>query len=280
MVSDGRIDTTVGPMHDSVSDAEFEHLRRRLCPPAYAPHVMEQNVLVVNTGALVVLIDCGIGDHGVLGPHAGRLPHNLVAAGVDPAEVDLVLLTHAHIDHCGGLVSEDGRVRFPRARVVVSERDVARLSVVSADDSIQASIQRAVARAIGAYGDDVVALSGEGEVVPGITALETPGHTPGHLVFRVHSGSESVVALGDLCHDYAIQPRLIDRETSFDADRPTARDTRRRSFTHFAERQERILGYHFPWPGLGWLVAEDAGFRFLPEPMNTLSESVEGDEAR
>lgn len=164
------------------------------------------NAFLVNTDERLVLIDAGTAT--AMGPSLGRLLINLAAAGIEPAAVDAVLLTHMHPDHAYGLLTAGGAAAFPNAEVVVAEpefafwSDDAMLTRAAADAKPFFEGARA---AVKPYAARLRRFSADGEVVPGIAAVSAPGHTPGHTMYRVTSGDAALLVWGDLVHSAALQ---------------------------------------------------------------------------
>ncbi len=236
---------------------------------------LEQNVLVVNTGRQLILFDTGMGDSmgdasRMFGPTTGRLLANMRAAGIDPAQIDLVCATHAHCDHVWALVDANGNRNFPNAQVAISEADV-RFWTDDANKRGPAFMTAFIDGAkknLNAYRDRMVMLRDGAEVAPGVTALAAPGHTVGHHVFAITSGNATVVNTGDLAHHQVLLLRRPSLEFSFDSDPALSARTRTRMLDRIATDRHAVLSYHFPWPGLGNVSREGEGFAWHATPMN------------
>jgi glyoxylase-like metal-dependent hydrolase (beta-lactamase superfamily II) len=204
------------------------------------------------------------------GPWCGKLLDNLRAAGITPEQIDLVAVTHAHCDHCWGLVDERGNRVFPNAQVAVSETDL-KFWTDDANKRGPAFLTPFIEGAkknLGAYRDRLIMVRDGQEVVPGVTAISAPGHTLGHHVYAVTSGNQTVVNTGDLAHHYILLLRRPMWEFSFDTDPKQSAQTRSRMLDRFATDRTAILSYHFPWPGLGHVAKEGEGFAWVPAPTN------------
>lgn len=222
------------------------------------------NAFVIETGRNTVLVDAGGGSTTVYS--MGQLPHNLAAAGFKPEDFDTVLLTHIHPDHSSGLIDPSGQPMFPRADVILHEDD---LNFWSDKDA------RAKSVAAGPYLGSADALleshrgrfrpvSG-GEVVPGITQLHMPGHTPGHSGYQLDSAGETLVMWGDTVHVPEIQIPRPQVTSEFDIDEPLAHESRRKIFERVAAEGALVTGGHIHLPGFAHLVKAGSGFRLVPE---------------
>ena len=219
----------------------------------------------VNTGDRLVLVDTGTGDQFAAEIDQGA--RSMAAAGIDPSDVDMVILTHFHPDHVGGLTDESGTPVFPHADILFPQPEFALLEDGAAA-GVPAMVQSFVdvARAkLGAYGDRVQ-LYGDGETLsPGLTALATPGHTPGHMVVHVDSDGDELLVLGDAVTYPALFVANPGWHVMFDMDGPQAETSRRALLDRAAADRLRIIGYHFPFPSIGRVAATSDGFRYVPE---------------
>ena len=232
---------------------------------------VEQNALVVNTGEKLVLIDTGIGFRKIYGPRSGRLLFNLQAAGINPASIDVVVLSHAHPDHCWGLVGEDGKPNFPNAQIFITQAD---LEFWTDEGKLS---HPTLGAAIGPIRDTLLPLrermiflkDGQ-DVVPGIQALFTPGHTVGHTSFVINSQGQSLINIADLCHQYVLQMENPRAEFARDTDPQQGVSSRLRIFDMVANQKIPIVAYHLPWPGVGHVAKRGDGYRYIAAPMQTV----------
>ncbi len=215
-----------------------------------AAHAATDNVtlsvdaLLVRDGSRLVLIDTG------LGPKAGgSLISSLKAAGVTPNQITDVLITHPHGDHVGGLLDASGQPAFPKAKVRMSSADWTYLQ----SQSGMADLTKAIA-------PQVAAFEPGAQVTPSITAIAIPGHTPGHVGYQIVSGKARLLDIGDTAHSSIISLAKPDWTMGFDGDAATAKKSRRATLTELANDHETIFAPHFPYPGVGTVVASGDGF--------------------
>lgn len=276
VVTDGLLH--MGPPRDTFPDADVDDIDR-LLTHAFLPTeniALDQNVLIVNTGEHLVLFDTGAGINAefgrkTFGPGTGQAIVNMRAAGIDPASIDVVALTHTHPDHCWGLVDDNNRKLFPNARIAVSKAD---LDYWTNLDNIEESMSAHMKdHFLGAHKNlapyrDVITLVEDGEeIVPGIRAHATPGHSPGHTMYEISSQGKSLVCWGDLCHHQILLLQRPGWAFRFDHDSGAAAATRLRVLDWICRDEHAVLSYHFPFPGRGHLRREGDGYSWLPLPV-------------
>lgn len=232
--------------------------------------VLEQNVPIVNFGDRLVMFDTGMGFSKAFGPTTGRLLTSMREAGIDPAAIDAIVCSHAHIDHTGGICSADGKPNFPNAQIYISQvdhdywLDDARLG-----GPFKAFGEHARAN-LRPVRDRIVFFKDGQEFLPGITAISAPGHSPGHTIFNVSSGGKSFAFLGDLTHHPVLLTENPRVEFAYDYDPKQSVQSRVRLLTMLAEQKTPVMSYHFAWPGFGNLAKVGDGFRYYPAPMQML----------
>jgi glyoxylase-like metal-dependent hydrolase (beta-lactamase superfamily II) len=227
--------------------------------------VMDQNALVINTGDKLALFETGMSSVKRT-EDMGLLVGNLKAAGIDPKDIDYLIPSHAHIDHIGGVLAADGSRNFPNAQIFISQADLEYWTNEGLAGTPAEGSMRAARKNLLPNRDRILFYSDGKEVIPGVQAMHTPGHTVGHTCFVVTSGSDTLYFAGDLAHHNVIikNPRM---EDTFDTDRPLGIQTRLRTMDMLAAQRMRALVYHLPWPGLGHFVKRGDGFHFEPEPL-------------
>jgi glyoxylase-like metal-dependent hydrolase (beta-lactamase superfamily II) len=233
--------------------------------------VLEQNALVVNTGDKLVLFDTGTGsDKTPFGPKAGRLKKNLAAAGIDPKDIDAVAITHAHPDHCWGLMGESATRNFPNAQIYLAQSDLefwtdeGKKSIPFVGGFIDPTRAQLLPNR-----DRIVFVKDGQEIVPGIQAMAAPGHTVGHTVFMITSQGKTICNAADLAHHHVLTMQTPKMEFAFDTDAKQGAATRIRVFDMLAAQRIPLLAYHFPWPGIGHVAKRGEGYAYVATPQVT-----------
>ncbi len=209
--------------------------------------------LLVKSGDRVLLFDTGAGV--TAGDAAGRLVASMNEAGISPASVTDVFISHAHGDHIGGAFDKDGALVFPNATVRMSAPEWEATEASAAEDEQRAALVQTIAPKVETFAPGA-------EIVPGIVkAVDIKGHTPGHSGYLITSGNESLLYIGDSAHHYIVSVQEPDWTIQFDRDAPTAQASRKELIETNAASGQRIYAVHFPFPGLGQFSAE--GDRFV-----------------
>lgn len=228
--------------------------------------------LVVNTGKKLVLIDTGNGDLGA--STSGTWMHNFRAAGFQPTDVDSIIISHFHADHINGLRLRDGTAVFPQAEIMVPAPEwefwTNESKVLAAPDGVRVNAQN-VQRVFGPMGKDITTYSWGQEILPGVTALEAAGHTPGHTAYAIISGSGKLLVMSDVTNQTSIFARHPTWSAVFDQDAEMARNTRQRMLDLVAGERMQVSFYHAPFPATGHIAREADGFRLVPQVWNSKS---------
>ena len=225
------------------------------------------NAFLVNTGDRLVLIDSGAGQ--LFGPTLGRFAANLTALGIDPATVDVIAMTHLHPDHFGGLLTSDAKLAFPNAAIFIAEADTkfwldeATAAKVPAENKPFFDQARMMVGPYVAAQRYQPAVDGK-EVVAGVTAIAAPGHTPGHTMYRISSGDQTLLIWGDIVHSASLQFSHPDWAIAFDTDQDLAIATRTKVFDMTATDKLTVAGAHLPFPGIGHVVKSGSGYGYAP----------------
>jgi glyoxylase-like metal-dependent hydrolase (beta-lactamase superfamily II) len=235
---------------------------------AYMPKGMVTvpfNPVVINTGSKLVLIDTGYGPN--IGPTVGLLPANMAAAGIDPKQIDIVILSHLHPDHINGIRTADGALAFPQAEIKVPSVDWAFWNDegnMSRAQGFMADYFKNFHRVFDSIKDKLTKYEWAQEVGPGITALDTRGHTPGHTSFAVASGSARVLVQSDVTNIPELFLRHPDWQVMFDIDPQQAAATRHKFYDMAAAEKATIIGFHFVFPSIGHVEKDGNNYRLVP----------------
>ncbi|HML08232.1 MAG TPA: MBL fold metallo-hydrolase [Xanthobacteraceae bacterium] len=233
------------------------------------------NPQLINTGGKLVLIDCGLGSAWFENSKGavGRTVLNLIAAGVDPKNVDIVLMSHLHPDHTNGIRAADGAMAFPNAEIMVPAKDWA--FWMSEENAAKAQSNQMmkdyfanVRKVYAGIEDKVTRYEAGREVAPGITSVATPGHTPGHTSFVVSSGSSTVLLQVDVCHIPQLFLRNPDWQVMYDVDPEEAARNRHKFYDMASAEKALVVGFHFPFPSQGHVEKDGAGYRLIPTLWN------------
>ncbi len=226
--------------------------------------------LLVNTGAKLILLDTGTG--GQVAPTAGTLAQNLAAAGVDPKSIDTVVISHFHPDHINGIKNKDNGRVFPNAEIMVPApewefwMDDANLRAAPGGlKGVFLNFRRVFAD----IAEDVTRYQPGIEVATGLATIPAYGHTPGHTVFALQSGRESILVLSDTTQHPALFARHPEWQPAFDIDGPLAVATRKKLLDRVAADRMLVTGYHFPFPACGHIVKTAGGYEHVPLLWNT-----------
>ena len=225
------------------------------------------NAYLINTGQKLILVDSGARD--LFGPNAGLLPNNLEAIGVNPEDIDQVLITHVHPDHVAGMYTAEGNVVIPNGEIFVNETDLDYWTSEAAQ-SQAIDISKPwfdVARQWkGAFDGRITTFNGERDLGDGISAFPLPGHTPGHTGYRIESGGETLYIIGDAVISAAIQFANPDASAIWDTNAEDGKTARRTIFDVAAQERALVTATHLPFPSFGYVDRRtDGSYAWVPE---------------
>jgi glyoxylase-like metal-dependent hydrolase (beta-lactamase superfamily II) len=221
------------------------------------------NVVVVRNGGELVLIDAGSGTNWE--PTVGKLADRLTEAGIDPAQITKVVITHGHPDHIWGLVDDfDDGLRFPNAEHIMpaAELDYWRNVDTAALPERMQGVSTGAKRVIGKIGERLRAAEPDKEILPGVSYIATPGHTPGHCSVRLTSGADNLIVTADTVFHPHVSFANPDWQPVADMDGGQAVASRRRLLDMAATDRIPLLAYHIPFPGFGRVERHDSAYRW------------------
>ncbi|WP_088623930.1 MBL fold metallo-hydrolase [Oceanicola sp. 22II-s10i] len=265
-LQDGAMMGNIGLMPD-FDEAKAQAYCDRMGVEFTRKRMTSVNCFVIEGPGGTVLVDTGSPPD--FNKDAGKFPEAFAAAGFKPEDIDTLVLTHLHVDHWGNMLRrEDGEPFFPRAEVVVTKSDYD----FNHDDAIFAGLnearQTAVTRAracCAPYTGRMRLVADDAEIMPGLTYVTMPGHTPGHSGVLIESGGEVLFIFADLAHAWFWQAPFPDWSVLYDLDQKQAAASRRKALARIVENGWPCAGMHTPFPG--WCRVEPDGdaWRIIPE---------------
>jgi glyoxylase-like metal-dependent hydrolase (beta-lactamase superfamily II) len=256
------------PKPEALAAAEAAHMPKGMVTVPFNPQL-------INTGGKLVLIDCGngIGQLEASKGAVGRTIPNLAAAGIQPKDVDIVLMSHLHPDHTNGIRAGDNSMAFPNAEIMVPAKDWE--FWMSEDNNAKAQSNPMmknyfanVRKVYAGIEDKVTKYDWDKEVAPGITAVGAPGPTPGHTTFVVASGNSKVLLQSDVTNIPELFLRNPNWHVAFDIDANEAQATRHKFYDMAAAEKALVVGFHFSFPSMGYVEKDGARYRLVPIACN------------
>jgi glyoxylase-like metal-dependent hydrolase (beta-lactamase superfamily II) len=218
-------------------------------------------VVVVRNGGKTILCDSGTG--GQVQPTAGKMMANMKAAGIDPAQIDTILISHCHPDHIFGLMEKDSnKPVFPDAEIIISDVEYKFWTDPAVIDRLPEA-RKGLARRIQAVfptWKNIRQVEGEADVAPGIRFVSAPGHTPGHRAFHLSAGLSQLMISNDTAYVPALVVANPGWRGQYDQDGATAEASRRKLLDRVIADKIMICGYHFPFPGGGTIAKDGTGY--------------------
>ena len=264
VVSDGTLEFPAETLWGHRADDARSLLASKFQSPN--PVGLQLNAIVVNTGGKLVMIDAGCGMRGKFQKTAGGLLGSLAAAGYAPGDIDLIVFTHGHADHLWGISDpKNASLLFPKAEFVATEAEVAFWNAPQLTAKESPLLKPEITRANLKLASPRLRLIKAGtEVAPGVSTLDTAGHTPGHMSVLISSGSQQLLVTGDVVFDSAVSFLHPEWPVGFDLDAPMATKARIAFLDRAVTDKALVGGYHLPFPGFGHVVREGSAYRWLP----------------
>jgi glyoxylase-like metal-dependent hydrolase (beta-lactamase superfamily II) len=256
------------PKEEALAAAEAAYMPKGMVTVPFNPQL-------INTGSKLVLIDSGngIANFDPSKGAVGRTLQNLAAAGVDPKSIDVVLMSHLHPDHTNGIRAADGSMAFPNAEIMVPAKDWEFWTSEDNAAKVQSNEMMKnyfanVKKIYNGIESKVTKYDWGKEVVPGITSIEAPGHTPGHTAFAIASGNSRILIQSDVTNIPEFFLRNPDWHVAYDVDPVQAQATRHKFYDMASAEKALVVGFHFTFPSIGHVEKDGTKYRLVPVAWN------------
>jgi len=261
VVSDGTLTLPLNVIAPDASPEQLAEIAKRLGWPADGAK-SATNVPLIKIGNDLILVDIGSGNK--FQPTTGQLSENLSAAGIDPASITKVVFSHAHPDHIWGTSKDDGALFFPNAAYYVGEAEWNFWTDADLPSKMPAQmvdIAKGAQRDLAAVKDKVTMVKDGQDIVTGLTVIDTPGHTPGHISLQL-AGGEGLLITADATTNQIVSFEHPDWKFGFDADHDTAIKTRQTLLDRAATDKLKLIGFHWLYPGVGFAERNGTAYRY------------------
>jgi len=233
-------------------------------PAQWKEWTSQYTCLLIMTEKNKVLVDTGAGN---LMPTTGKLIKNLKHVGIVPEDIDTVIITHGHPDHLGGNSDDEGKVVFPKARWVIWKDEwefwTSNKAESTLDEHSKDLLVGIARKNLSIIHDKVDLVDKESEIIPGIKALATPGHTPGHMAVEVTSNGERLLCISDVTL-HPIHMEMPEWYAAVDVATEQLVSTRKKLLRKAAREKVKVIAFHFPFPGLGYVLVKGKSWQWRP----------------
>lgn len=268
-LSDGSISQDMSKLLTNVRPGEVKALSNRSFQEPIVQ--LSVNAYLFKLGGKLILVDAGTSE--LYGPTLGHLPESIARAGFRPEDVDAILITHIHTDHTGGLMFGD-KIIFPNATIYLSKREydfwLTPKNYKEATKEMKPYFEQALLK-MGPYvkAGKVKTFSYGEEIFPGVLPMASPGHTPGHSLYKVSSKSESIVFWGDIMHSALVQFARPEVTIIYDVNPKEAIAERKKAFADAAKNKYWVASDHISFPGIGHIGKDGPGYKWIPANYST-----------
>ena len=250
-----------------IKDVSVDDTKKALVAGGLSPDFVPItfSIMIAKIGGKLVMFDAGTG--GQVSPKAGlMMSKGMAAAGIDPAKIETIVVTHIHPDHVFGMLSKDNALVFPQAEVIVDAKEHAFWTDTALAGKMPEGMKGMIDRQQQVFAalKNLRKIEAGVEVLPGLKSIATNGHTPGHTTFQLSSGKDVLYILGDVSNIPALFLKHPNWHAQFDMDGDMAEKTRRVMMDRAIAEGAMVMGYHYPFPAAGKVVKDGDGYTFTP----------------